>query len=180
MLLNQPRRACCAELLLLVAAGPAVAAEETRLPLTAAPNARVGRVEGTRAFIALASTGSGCGSTSATAPSSASDGRTVVQGPLGRAQRAEAVGGGYELRSIARSVRAVASIGRLGTHAFSASPARIPAGLFERSEDVQAAWIALDARRIRGTIVPTRPRKGRPVLRGQSAGGTQQWVTVCS
>ena len=124
-------------------------------PVTELPNASVGRVEGTRAFIALSVSGDrvrvyvcdGTPTRRATV-SQWFKGRWDGRSPL----RLRA--GGHVLRIES------ARTGQFDGKRFRVRPATGAAGVFERTKQPLAgAWIALDERRVRGTFVPTRPPK---------------------
>ena len=140
-----------------------------------AAETRVGRVQGTEAFIALRY-----------------DGRRLrAYACNGSARRPATISGWFEadwdgrepvtmvsdgLRLRVGSVHPGGRIsGRLDGHRFTADPATGPAGLHEREG---RRSIVLADGSVRGTFVPTRPPKCRVVLVTMS-NGTQQWVSVC-
>ena len=131
-----------------------VALFASQQPVTELPNASVGRIEGTRAFIALSVSGDrvrvyvcdGTGTKRATVSQwfkGRWDGRPLTLRAGGHVLRIES-----------------ARTGRFDGKRFRARPATGAAGLFERTQEPLAgAWIALDERRVRGTFVSPRPPK---------------------
>jgi hypothetical protein len=180
-------RGLCA-LLAALLLGPTVAAspaaEIERVTLDPLPNVRVGRVDGTRAFIAVSLDGRRlrvyvCDGTLKRKPTIKQwfRGRWDGQSPL------TLTADGVELHIDAVAVDGTVT-GRLllrdGEHAFTARSRSAPAGLYHRLRDGKGAtWILLSKRSMRGTFISPRPRKCRAVLVTNS-NGTQQLVTVCS
>jgi hypothetical protein len=166
---------------LLLFAAPAGATE--RLKLDPLPNVRAGKVDGTRAFIALSL-----------------DGRRlrvyVCDGTLKRdatvARWFRGRWDGISPRTLRASknevsIESVAPDGTIrgrvlladGEHAFTARPKTHPNGLHHgHRKGFSATWIVLSKRQMRGNFVPARPPKCRVVPVTSSSGGTQ-WVTVC-
>jgi hypothetical protein len=169
--------------LLVAVDGRAAGAE--RVPLTAMPGAKVGRVAGTQAYVALAFDGRRlrayvCDGADGRPPTIARwfRGRRDGRSPI----RLDA--GGVELR-IDRVEGDGRVTGRLhgfrGTHAFTAGPATGPAGLYDGGDagkGLRVTWIVLADRSVRGAMADPRPRKCRPV-QVTLADGTTQIVTVC-
>ncbi len=168
--------AVAATLLGLVLASSALAA---RGPLKALPNASVGKVDGTRAFVALSVTHGRvrayvCDGTLRRDP-------TISQWFKGRWDGRSAVAlsaGGLRLR-----VDAGGRTGELiqdGTsNTFRLRPVEAPAGLFERTKaPLRSSWIVMPNRSKRGNFVPTRPPRCRLIL-VTSSSGQAQWVTIC-
>ena len=166
---------------LLVLAAPAGATERLRLdPL---PSVRAGKVDGTRAFIALSLDGRRlriyvCDGTLKRDP-------TIAKWFRGRWDGAAPI----TLRASKNevSIESVAPNGTIrgrvlladGEHAFTARPKTNPNGLHHgHRKGFSATWIVLSKRQMRGTFVPTRPPRCRFVLVTTSS-GQQQWVTVC-
>ena len=157
---------------------PARAGEE-RFTVPRVPNALVGKVSGTEAYIALSYDGSrlrayACDGSARRQPTisrwfeGAWDGRTPVT--IAR--------GGSELR-IDRVVPRTRIDGRLDGRRFTVVPATGPAGLYDRAAgERRDTWIVLGHGGVRGVIVDPRPRKCRPVF-ATLADGTTQLVTVC-
>ena len=154
-------------LLLALLAGPP---GELRVPLEPLPNARVGRVAGTEAFVAVSRQGSRirvyvCDGT-------LRRDATVSVWFRGRAKE-------RTYRSGAHTLRLEGDRGRFDGHGFTLRRAPAPAGLFQgTSEGTTATWIVMPDRGKRGTFVPTRPPKCRFVL-VTGPNGQQQWVSVC-
>jgi hypothetical protein len=151
----------------------------TRIPLSPLPDASVGRVDGTRAFIAVSVRGD----------------RLRVYVCDGTLRRDATISVWFKRRWDGRSpitirrgghvlhidrVRGGRIAGTLdGTHRFRVRPAKTPAGLFRgHKRALSTTWIVLPGRAKRGTFVPTRPRKCRLVL-VSGANGQSQWVSVC-
>jgi hypothetical protein len=176
--------ALVAALLLGLNVASSPAAETERLTLDPLPNVRVGRVDGTRAFIGVSLDGGRlrvyvCDGTLKHKPTIKQwfRGRWDGQSPL------TLTADGVELHIDAVAVDGTVT-GRLvlrdGEHAFTTRSRPAPAGLYHRLRDGKGAtWILLSKRSMRGTFVPTRPKKCRAVLVTNS-NGTQQLVTVCS
>jgi hypothetical protein len=176
--------ALLAALLLGLNVAPSPAAESERLRLDPLPNARVGRVDGTRAFIGVSLDGRRlrayvCDGTVKRKPKIKQwfRGRWDGRSPL------TLKAGGLELHIDAVAADGAVT-GRLalrdGEHAFSARARPAPAGLHHRLRDGRGAtWILLSERSMRGTFISSRPRKCRAVLVTNS-NGTQSLVTVCS
>ena len=170
---------CAAALAALALACTASAAPVNRIPLSPLPDASVGRVAGSRAFIAL----------------SVKDGKLrvyVCDGTLKRdatistwfrhhwdGRRALTVRAGGHTLKIAAVRRDGRITGRLDGARFTAKAAKGLAGLFKgRDTQLRTTWIVLPSHAKRGTFIPTRPPKCRVVLVTGSS-GQQQWVTVC-
>jgi hypothetical protein len=139
-------------------------------PITKLPDARVGQIEGTRAFIALTVSGDrlrvyvcdGTGTRRATV-AQWFKGRWDGHSPL--TLRA----GGHVLRIDS------AERGRFDGKRYRVRPAAEAAGLFRRKrQPLAGTWIALDERRVRGTMVDPRPKRCVPVM--LSSG---EYVVVC-
>jgi hypothetical protein len=138
------------------------------------PHVSAGRVEGTRAYVAL-SLDHGrlrayvCDGTPRRDPTVARwlRGRWDGHSPLTlRGLRIERVAGGL--------VR-----GRVGGHRFTARAVHGAAGLFDgRGDGVRATWIALDRGHIRGTFAPARPPRCK-VVAVTSADGGVRYVSTC-
>jgi len=170
-------RALLVSLLVAVAlVSTAVAA--TRIHLKPLPATSVGRIDGTRAFVAV----------------SFKDGKLrvyVCDGTLKRdasistwfrhawdGRRAITLHAGGHMLELGAVRSGGRMEGRLDGHAFRVRAARSPAGLFRGSGGgTRATWIVLPGRAKRGTIVPTR-KKCRVVL-VSGPNGSQQWVSVC-
>jgi hypothetical protein len=158
----------------LLAAPIASAAARTRIPLEPLPETSVGRVAGTRAFIAISLRGDRlrayvCDGTLERDPTISTwfRSRWVGRTPLTLRR------GGHTLR-VTPGLR-----GRLDGHRFRTRAVDAPAGLFRgRHKRLRTTWIVLRNGHKRGTFVPTRPPKCRFVL-VTSSNGQQQWVTVC-
>ena len=154
-------------LLLTLLAGPPA---ELRIPLDPLPQASVGRVAGTGAFVAVSREG----------------GRLrvyVCDGTLKRDARTSVWfrgrAGARTLRSGGHTLTLDGNRGRFDGRPFTLRRAQAPAGLFQGTTDgTTATWIVLPDRAKRGTFVPTRPPKCRVVLVTNSS-GQQQWVSVC-
>jgi hypothetical protein len=169
-------------LLLLAAAAslPSAASARTRIPLEPLPGAHVGRVAGTRAFVAV-SLHHGklrvyvCDATLRRDPSISTWFRHRWHGRKALTLRSHR----HTLRIDVVGADGTIS-GRLdGTHAFRTRPADAPAGLFKgQRRGLRATWIVLPGLGKRGTFIPTRPRKCRFVL-VTGPNGSQQWVSVC-
>jgi hypothetical protein len=165
-------RALLALAFALLTAAPA-AASPIRIPLEPLPQTSVGRVDGTRAFIAASLHGDRlrvyvCDGTPRRDPTISTwfrhrwDGRALTLHS-----------GGHTLR-IRPSLR-----GRFDGHAFRLRRATMPAGLFRgRHQRVRATWIVLASRKKRGTMVSTRKPCRFVLVTG--ANGQQQWVSVCN
>ena len=170
---------------LLVAVDGDAAPGADRVRLTAIPGAKVGRVAGTQAYVALAFDGRRlrayvCDGADGRPPAIAQwfrgrwDGRSAIVLAVG----------GVELR-IDRVHPDGRITGRLrgfgGSHAFTARPAAGPAGLYDGGDarrGLRVTWIVLADRSVRGAMVDPRPRKCRPV-QVTLVDGTTQIVTVC-
>jgi len=144
------------------------------LPLTPLPDARVGPVNGTRAFVAV----------------SLDQGRVRVYVCDGTVRRDPTVSAWFTgrwngrarltLKAGGHTLTLRGTTGSFDGHAFRLRRAKPPAGLWDgRHGKERATWIVDNAGRIRGAMVSPRPRKCRPVL-VTSSNGTQQYVTVCS
>jgi hypothetical protein len=166
-------------------AAAAAAPRADVVPLKAVPHSKVGRVDGTRAFVALAFDGrrlSGyvCDGTARRAATIAQwfeagwDGRS----PLTLVRK------GIELRidrvfadgHVRGHVQAFS-----GPHAFTVAAAPEPAGLqvgTDATRRVRATWIVLGDGSIRGAMADPRPRRCRPV-QVTLTDGTTTIVTVC-
>jgi hypothetical protein len=145
---------------------------------TPLPHVSAGRVEGTRAYVAL-SLDHGrvrayvCDGTLKRDPRVARwlSGRRDGHGPL-------TLRSGRVVVVIERVAGGRIS-GRVGPHRFVARRVHARAGLFDgRGDGVRTTWIVLDRRHIRGTFTPARPPRCTlfPVT---SAQGTVKWVTSC-
>lgn len=156
-------------LLMLLALLPAFSAD-TRIPLDPLPNASVGRVAGTDAFVAVSRDG----------------GRVRVYVCDGTLRRDASVSVWFRGRAGAKTLRAGGhrltldrDHGTFDGRRFRLRPASMPAGLFQGEQTgTTATWIVLADRSKRGTMIPTRPPRCRFVL-VTSATGQQQWVSVC-
>ena len=162
----------------LVPASPGSAAAGTRIPLSPLSHSGVGRVDGTRTFIALSVHGGKlrayvCDGTLKRDATISTWFRHRWDGHRKLTLRA----GGHTLKITA--VRRDGRIaGRLDGARFSARPGGRPAGLFTgRKGHLRTTWIVLRGGAKRGTFVPTRPPKCRAVL--VSGPGGPQWVVVC-
>jgi hypothetical protein len=162
-------------LMSIVLAGLAVALAADARRGGATPDTRVGRVQGTEAFISVSYDGRrlrayACdGSPRRLATLSKwFDAPWDGHGPV------TMVNGDSTLR-IERLHADGRISGRLDGHRFTADPATGPAGLHER--DGRRTIVLADGSQ-RGTFIPTRPPKCRVVV-VTSSGGQQQWVTVC-
>jgi hypothetical protein len=161
-------------------ASSASGSREIRIPLKPLPDVSVGRVEGTRAFVAVSVHGHRlrvyvCDGTRRRDPTISVwfgrrwDGRSPV-----RLRR-----NGHTL-----SIDAVGADGRItgrldGTHAFTADPADAPAGLFKGHRGRRReTWIVLPGLQKRGTMIPTRKACRFVLVTGPN--GTQQWVSICN
>jgi hypothetical protein len=171
-----PLVAAAAAFIALILASPALA---VRGPLTALPDARVGKIAGTRAFVGLSLD-------RGRVRAYVCDGTlkrdaTISQWFKGRWDGSSALAltaGGLELR-----VDAGGRTGELiqdGTsNTLRLRSVTAPAGLFERRRrPLRSSWIVLPDRSMRGTFVSPRPPRCRMVLVTGSS-GQQQWVTVC-
>jgi hypothetical protein len=171
---------CAVALAALTLAGTASAAPAHRIPLSPLPDASVGRVDGTRAFIAL----------------SVKDGKLrvyVCDGTLKRdptistwfrhrwdGRRALTVRAGGHTLKIDATRRDGRITGRLDGARFTATAAKGLAGLFKgRDATLRTTWIVLPGRAKRGTFIPTRPPKCR-FVQVTTSSGQLQWVSVCS
>jgi hypothetical protein len=165
-------RALLALGIFLVAASPASA--RTRIPLEPLPHTSVGRVDGTKAFIAISLRGDRlrayvCDGTLERDPTIS----TWFRSRWDRRSTLTLHRGGHTLR-VKPGLR-----GRLDGHPFRARAATMPAGLFRgRHKRLRTTWIVLASGKKRGTFVPTRPPKCRVVL-VTGSNGQQQWVSVC-
>jgi hypothetical protein len=176
--------ALLAALLLGLNVASSPAAETERLRLDPLPNVRVGRVDGTRAFIGVSVDGRRlrvyvCDGLLKRKPKIKQwfRGRWDGQSPL------TLKAGELELHIDSVAPDGTVT-GRLvlpsGEHAFGARTRPAPAGLYHRLRDGKGAtWILLSEHSMRGTFVSPRPRKCRAVLITNS-NGAQQLVTVCS
>ena len=158
---------------------PPSAGAATRIPLSPLPEASVGRVDGTRTFVAF-SVKDGklrvyvCDGTLKRDPTISTWFRHRWDGRHALTLRAD--GHTLEIHAMRRDGRVT---GRLDGARFRVKPATRAAGLFRgRSGTLRATWIVLPDRAKRGTFVPTRPPKCRVVL-VTSSSGQQQWVSVC-
>jgi len=160
-------------------AGEARSAPEPQIVLKPIQHSRVGRVEGTQAFIAL----------------SFQRGRLrayVCDGTARRrhtlSQWLEGAWDGRSPRTLARAgvtlrIEAVEGGGRVrgrlwafgGPHRFAVVPTTGPAGLYEGRG---ATWIVLAGRSVRGAMVDPRPKRCVPVV-VTGSDGKQEWVVVC-
>ncbi|HEX5619637.1 MAG TPA: hypothetical protein VFX51_14545 [Solirubrobacteraceae bacterium] len=157
-----------------LAAAPTASAAPIRITLKPLPETSVGRVDGTRAFIAVSLRGDRlrayvCDGTLRRDPTISTWFRT-------RWDR----GGPLTLHRAGHTLRLTPGLrGRLDGHRFRTRPVDAPAGLFRgRHQRLRTTWIVLGNGHKRGTFVPTRPPKCRFVL-VTGSNGQQQWVTVC-
>jgi hypothetical protein len=170
---------------LLVAADGAAAPGADRVRPTAIPGAKVGRVMGTNAYVALAFDGQRlrayvCDGAAGRPPAISRwfRGRWDGRSPIVLAA------GGFELRvgRVHADGRATGVLhGFRGSHAFTVRPAAGPAGLYDGRDarrGLRVTWIVLADRSVRGAMADPRPRKCRPV-QVTLADGTTQIVTVC-
>jgi hypothetical protein len=162
-------------ILLLVAAAALVPSAEaaTRIPLKPLPVTSVGRVDGTRAFVAV----------------SFKDGRLRVYVCDGTLKRDPTISTWFRHRWDGRkAIRLRAGghtlaldgrmTGRLDGHAFRLRAAGSRAGLFRgHAGRTQTTWIVLPGGAKRGTFVPTRPPRCK--LIAVTGSGGVQYVTVC-
>jgi hypothetical protein len=155
--------------------GSAANDERSGTPVRATET-RVGRVQGTEAYIALTHDGRrlrayACDG-SARRPATMS---AWFEAPWdGRSPIAVVSADGAKLR--VERLHADGRIsGRLEGHRFTAEPATGPAGRVERDG---ARWVVLADGSVRGAMIDPRPRKCRPV-QVTLADGTTQIVTVC-
>ncbi len=143
------------------------------LPLTPLPGARVGEVQGTRAFVAV----------------SLDHGRVrvyVCDGTLERdATLATWFKGRWDghrplvLKAGGHTLRLRGATGSVDGHAFRVRRAKRPAGLWDgRCGRFRTTWIALPGGRLRGTFVPTRPPKCR-VITVTGPNGDVRYVSTC-
>lgn len=172
---------CCALLMVvgLLAAAPAASAGD-KLRLKPLPNVSVGRVEGTRAFIAFSLERGRLrayicdGTTKRPATTT-----TWFKGPWdGRSSPLKLTGAGAEL-----VIDAVSADGRMSgsvviagvRHAFSAEPATGPAGLYDGTgRGARATWIVLADGARRGVIVcQTKAKKVYRVVTVTLSDGTR-------
>jgi hypothetical protein len=172
------------------AAGPAAGPTADPVRLKLLPNSKVGRVAGTRAYIALSF-----------------DGRRlrayVCDGTRGRpgtiSQWLDARWDGHSPITLRRNgievrIDAVHADGRVtgrltafsGPHAFTVEPASGPAGLYDGTDSarphhrLRATWIVLADRSIRGAFACPRPPKKRcRVVTVTLADGTSQEQVRC-
>ena len=165
----------------LAAASPAAAeAFTSRLTLKPLPGVSAGRVEGTRAFIALSVDGGRlrvyvCDGTLKRDPTIATwftgrwDGRSAVTLRAG--------GHTLEIDAVGDDGRVTGRLDR--KRAFTARPVPAPAGLFKGRQGRRAeTWIILSRLEKRGTMVPTRKPCRFVLVTGPN--GQQQWVSVCN
>jgi hypothetical protein len=168
-----------AALLLVSVLLPASPAAAARIPLKPVPETSVGRVESTRAFVAV----------------SVHRGKLRVYVCDGTLKRNATIStwfrhrwdgrraltlrrGGHTLRLDPRSEDGRIT-GRLDGHAFRVERASRPAGLFRgHSDHVRATWIVLPSLEKRGTMVSTRKPCRFVLITGPN--GQQQWVSVCN
>ena len=143
------------------------------VPLTPLPDARVGEVQGTRAFVAV-SVDHGrvrvyvCDGTLKRDPTIATwfKGRWDGRGPL-------------TLKAGGHTLRLRGSKGSVDGHAFRLRRAKAPAGLWDgRRGKFRATWIVLSPKRMRGTFVNPRPPKCR-VIAVTGPNGDVRYVTSC-
>ena len=167
--------ACAVALLLL----PAASEASTRIPLEPLPDTSVGRVDGSRAFIAFSVKGGKlrvyvCDGTLKRDATISTWFRHRWDGR--RALTLRSGGHTLEIDAVRRDGRIS---GRLDGTRFRARPASGKAGLFKgRTKRLQTTWIVLADRAKRGTFVPTRPPKCRVVV-VSGPGGQSQNVLVC-
>jgi hypothetical protein len=166
-------------LLALTALSAPAAAEpaDRHVTLTPLPDARVGRVAGTRAFIGLSLAGGRvrayvCDGTMKRRPTIAKwfGGRWDGHGAL------TLVRGRHTLQL--DSAEGGRLVGPDGTHAIRLRPATPPAGLYHRAGRPGGTWIALSRRRARGTFASPRPKRCVPVP-VTGPGGTVEYKIVC-
>ena len=155
-------------LLLLLALLPAFTADTTRTPLDPLPNASVGRVAGTGAFVAV----------------SRERGRVrvyVCDGTLQRDAKIAAWFRGREgtLRAAGHTLTLRGNRGTFDGRPFTLRRAKAPAGLLQGSAGgIATTWIVRADGSKRGNFVPTRPPRCRIVV-VTSSSGQSQYVTVC-
>jgi hypothetical protein len=174
-------------LVALHAAAPAAqgAGHGDRPRVTLVPHSKVGRVAGTRAYVAVAWDGHRvrayvCDGADGRPAAIAQwfrarwDGRTpITLAARGIELRIDRVHAGGRVTGRVRGFR--------GSHGFTARPATGPAGLYDGTGAggrARVTWIVLADRSMRGAMVDPRPRKCRPV-QVTLADGTTQIVTVC-
>lgn len=171
-------RALLVTLLLAAVLVPSVVAA-TRIPLKPLPATSVGRVDGTRAFVAVSFKDGRlrvyvCDGTLKRDPSISTWFRHAWDGR--RAITLRAGGHTLELGAVGPGRRMA---GRLDGHAFRVRSARSPAGLFRGSGGgIRATWIVLPRRAKRGAMIPTRKPCRFVLVSGPN--GTQQWVQICN
>jgi hypothetical protein len=176
------RRSVLVILVVSAAAAWAAAAEAftTRITLEPLPGVSAGRVEGTRAFIALSLKGD----------------RLRVYVCDGKLKRDPTISTWFKGRWDGRSALTLRAGGHTldidpvgddsrvtghldGTRAFTVRPVKSPAGLFKGREGrIAATWIILPGREKRGTMVSTRKPCRFVLVTGPN--GQQQWVSVCN
>jgi hypothetical protein len=165
----------------LLLAAALVPVADRPLPLVQLPDAHVGKVRGSDAFVAF-SLDRGrlrayvCDGTLRSDPTIA----TWFHGHWDGRRGVTLVRGGHTLRidGVDGEGRVVGSI---DAYTFKAAQADMPAGLFhgrDRKSGIETTWIVLPDGRKRGTFVPLRPPKCRVVL-VTGADGTTRWVTTC-
>jgi hypothetical protein len=150
-------------------------ADEQSAAIARGTDTRVGRVQGTEAYIAVRYDGL----------------RLQAYACDGSARRPATVSGWFEAEWDGREPATIVSdglrlrverlhadgriSGRLDGHRFTAEPATGPAGLFER--DGRRSVVLADGS-VRGAMIDPRPRRCRPV-QVTLVDGTTQIVTVC-
>jgi hypothetical protein len=158
---------------------PAASEASTRIPLKPLPETSVGRVDGSRAFLAFSVKGGKlrvyvCDGTLKRDATISTWFRHRWDGR--RALTLRAGGHTLEIDAVRRAGRIS---GRLDGARFRVRPASGKAGLFTgRANALRTTWIMLPDRAKRGTFVPTRPPKCRVVL-VSGPNGQSQYVAVC-
>ena len=143
------------------------------IPLTPLPNARVGEVQGTRAFVAV----------------SVDHGRVRVYVCDGTLKRDATIATWFKgrwdgrspltLKANGHTLRLRGATGSFDGHAFRVKLAKNPAGLWDgRDGKLRTTWIVLANRRMRGTFVPTRPPRCR-VVAVTGPNGDVRYVSTC-
>ena len=143
------------------------------LPLTPLPDARVGEVRGTRAFVAV----------------SVDHGRVRVYVCDGTLKRDATLSTWFKgrwdghsaltLKAGGHTLRLRAGKGSFDGHAFRVRREKAPAGLWDgRRGKFRTTWIALPGGRLRGTFVSPRPPKCR-VIAVTGPNGDVRYVSTC-
>jgi hypothetical protein len=158
---------------------PASVSDDVRIRLNPLPGAHVGRVDGTRAFIAVSLQNGRlrvyiCDGTLRRDPTISTWFRSRWGGR--KALTLHSDGHTLRLRPVAQDGSIAGRLDR--AHRFRVKPAHTPAGLFKgRKGRLRTTWVVLPGLHKRGTFIPTRPPRCRVVLVSTSSGST--WVTVC-